>query len=80
MQADVAAVREHDSQKQAHVLGVTSSALSGGQEVVGEAQVVVDLDEQVWQPGRAHSLGQPSFQAVEPCLRLGVQLLGSVDG
>jgi hypothetical protein len=33
VQADVAAVCEHDGQKQAHVLGVTSSALNGGQKV-----------------------------------------------
>ena len=80
VQADVAAVRQHDGQERAHVLRVTPPALGGGHEVVGEAQVVIDLDEQVREPDRAHLLGQPFPQVAQPRLRRGVQRLGGVLG
>jgi hypothetical protein len=38
VQADVAAVRQHDGQERADVLRVTPSTLGRGHEVVGEAQ------------------------------------------
>ena len=41
--------------------------------MVGETQVVIDFNEQVWETGRAHLLGQPSFQVDQPCLSRGVQ-------
>ena len=80
VQADVAAVGQHDGQERAHVFRVTPAALGRGHEVVGEAQVVIDLDEQVREPDRAHVLGQPSLQVVQPCLRRGVQRLGGIRG
>ena len=73
VQADVAAVRQHDGQERTHVLRVTPPALSGRHEVVGETQVVIDLDEQVREPDRAHLLGQPLSQIAQPCLSRGVQ-------
>ena len=64
----------------AHVLGVTPPALGRGHEVVGEAQVVIDLDEQVREADRPHLLGQPFPQVAQPRLRRGVQRLGGVRG
>jgi len=56
------------------------SALGGRYEVVGESEVVIDLDQQVREPDNTHVLGQPSLQVAQPCLRLGVQCLGVVGG
>jgi hypothetical protein len=41
VQADVAAVGQHDGQEGAHVFCVTSTALGRGHEVIGEAQVII---------------------------------------
>ncbi len=46
--------------------------------MIGEAQVVINLDEQIREPNRAHLLGQPSPQVIQPCLRRGVQRLGGI--
>ena len=63
VQADVAAVPEHDGQDLAHIFGVTPPALGRGQEVVGEPQVVVDLDEQVGEADRATASNFPVILA-----------------
>lgn len=80
VQADVAAVRQRCCQDHAHVFGIPSSSLGRREEVIGEAQVVIDLDEQVRKPARARLPGQPSFQVAQPCLRRFVQRLGGVGG
>jgi hypothetical protein len=40
--------------------------------VIGEAKVVINLDEQVREPDRAHLLGQPISQLAEPHLGRGL--------
>jgi hypothetical protein len=80
VQADVAAMRQHDGQERTDVLCITHPALGGRYEVVGEAQIVIDLDEQVGEPDRAHLLGQPFPQLAQPRLGCGVQGLGSILG
>ena len=47
----------------------------GFMEVVREAQVVVDLDQQVRQPDGGHVTGQPAFQAMQPGFRVRGQAL-----
>ena len=49
--------------------------LVGSQEVGREAQVVVDLDQQVRQPDGGHVTGQPAFQAMQPGFRVRGQAL-----
>ena len=80
VQADVAAVGQHDGQERAHVFRVTPAALSRRHEVIGEAEVVIDLDEQIREPDSAHLLGQPSSQVVQPGLRRRVQRFSGVRG
>lgn len=48
VQPDVAAVSHHCGEQEAGPLRVAAAPLGWREEVVGEAQVVIDLDEQVW--------------------------------
>jgi hypothetical protein len=64
LQADIAAVRQLDGQERAYALRVAAAAPGRGHEVIGEAQVVIDLDEQVREPDRPYLLGQPSPQVI----------------
>ena len=71
---------QHDGQERADVLRVTPAALGGRYEVVGETEVVIDLDEQVREADRPHLFGQPFPEVAEPRLHRGVQRLGGVLG
>jgi 7-keto-8-aminopelargonate synthetase-like enzyme len=75
--AEVAAVRHDRGQYGADVLG---RGLGGRQEMAGEAQLVIDLDQELGQFHAAHVLCQPGFELGQAILRLLVQfLVESVD-
>ena len=66
---------QHRGQLQADAVRLAVRSLVRRKEVVREAQVVVDLNQQIRQPDGGHVTGQPAFQAMQPGFRVRGQAL-----
>ena len=69
---------QHRGQLQADIIRLAGRSLVQSKEVVREAQLVVDLDQQVRQPDGRHLAGQPAFQAMQLGFGVRGQALGGV--
>ncbi len=64
VRADVAAVGHDGGQDLAHVVGFALSLLPGRHELVGEVQIVIDLNQQFRQLYDPQVLAQPLLQII----------------